>query len=160
MDAIFLDIKDIKGDSDIKGFEKQIEVLSFSHGVAAQVTGDVSNEQRTSGKPMHQDFSLTKYADTSSPLLNQKCCEGANLGDVTVTIGRNDKGVILVLYTYIMKDVILSSVSIGGGGGGKPVESLTLNYSRIEWHYTSQKQEGGKEGEIVGKWDLSKNVAA
>ena len=161
MDAIFIDIKDIPGDSDIKGFEKKIEVLSFSHGVAAQVTGDVSNTNRTSGKPHHSDFSFTKYTDGASPLINQKCCEGANLGTVTVTVGRNDKGVVLPFLVFIMDNVVISNVSIGGGAGGdKPVESLSLNYSRIQWKYTSQKAEGGKEGEIVGQWNLATNEAA
>lgn len=160
MDAIFLDIKDIPGDSDISGFAKQIEVLSFSHGVAAQVTGDVSNTNRTSGRPMHQDFSLTKYVDKASPSLNQQCCEGKSIGKVTVTIGRNDDGEILPFLVYVLTDCVISSVSIGGGGGGKPVESVTLNYSKIEWKYTSQKETGGKEGEVVGKWDLAENKAA
>ena len=124
MDAIFIDIKDIEGDSDIAGFEKKIEVLSFSHGVAAQITGDVSNENRTSGRPMHQDFTISKYVDKATPKLNQKCCEGANLGLVTITVGRNDAGTILPFMVYILKDVVLSNVSIGGGTGGKPVETL------------------------------------
>jgi hypothetical protein len=42
MDAIFLDIPDIKGQSTIKGFEDKIEILSASHGVAMQITGSPS----------------------------------------------------------------------------------------------------------------------
>ena len=160
MDAIFIDIKDIEGDSDIAGFEKKIEVLSFSHGVAAQITGDVSNENRTSGRPMHQDFTISKYVDKATPKLNQKCCEGANLGLVTITVGRNDAGTILPFMVYILKDVVLSNVSIGGGTGGKPVETLSLNYSAVEWKYVVQKQEGGKEGEVVGKWSVAQNKSA
>jgi len=161
MDAIFIDIKDIEGDTDIAGFEKKIEVLSFSHGVAAQVTGDVSNENRTSGRPTHQDFTVTKFVDKATPKLNQKCCEGANLGEVTVTVGRNDAGTLLPFLIYKLKDCVISSDSIGGGsGGGKPVETLTLNYSRVEWKYVVQKQAGGKEGEVVGMWDVAANKAA
>jgi len=59
MDAIFLDIPDIKGQSTIKGFEDKIEVLSASHGVAMQITASPSATERTSGKPYHQDLTVS-----------------------------------------------------------------------------------------------------
>jgi type VI secretion system secreted protein Hcp len=157
MEAIFLKIDSIKGDSDVDGHKEEIELLSFSHGVAQQVTGDVSNTQRTSGRPMHQDMVVTKYVDKSSPTINQNCCEAKNLGEVVLTITRNDEGNVLEFLVYKMKDVIISSVSTGGGGGGKPTETLSLNYSAISWTVTVQKKEGGKEGEVVGKWNLATN---
>lgn len=158
-DAIFLKIPDVPGDSTVANFADQIEVLSFNHGVSAQVTSDVSNQNRTSGRPMHQDFTLTKFLDKSSPLLNQKCCMGSVLGEVVVTVGRNDAGEILELVTYTLSDVVISSVSVGGGGGGKPVETVSLNYSAITWTYVVQAEGGGGDGNVVGAWDLSENTA-
>jgi type VI secretion system secreted protein Hcp len=157
MEAIFMNISSIKGDSDVDGHKEEIELLSFSHGVAQQVTADVSNTQRTSGRPNHQDMVVTKYVDKSSPTLNQNCCEGKNIGEVKVTITRNDEGTVLDFLVYTMKDVVISSVSTGGGGGGKPVETVSLNYSAISWTVVVQKKEGGKEGEVVGKWNLATN---
>ncbi|MFL6606771.1 MAG: type VI secretion system tube protein Hcp, partial [Pseudomonas sp.] len=44
MDAIILDLGgDIKGYSLLEGFTDKIEVMSYSHNVAMQVTNDVSN---------------------------------------------------------------------------------------------------------------------
>ncbi|MCF3991154.1 type VI secretion system tube protein Hcp, partial [Pseudomonas aeruginosa] len=44
MDAIILDFgSDIKGDSLLVGYENKIEIMSYSHNVAMQVTNDVSN---------------------------------------------------------------------------------------------------------------------
>ena len=157
MDTMLLNIKDVPGTSQMTGFEKQIEVLSFSHGVAMQVTGDVSNTERTSGKPRMQDFHLTKYVDKSTPLLNQKCCEATNLGEVKLTIGRNDAGAVIPFIIYTLSDCIVSSVSVGGGGGDKPVENLSLNFSGIKWDYTSQKEAGGKDGVVAGSWDVAAN---
>lgn len=150
-------IKDVPGTTELTGYEKQIEVLSYSHGVAMQVTGDVSNTERTSGKPRMQDFHVTKYIDKSTPLLNQKCCEANNLGEVLLTVARNDAGAVIPFIVYTLSDVVISSVSVGGGGGDKPVESLSLNFSSIKWDYTAQKEEGGKDGVVAGGWDVAAN---
>jgi type VI secretion system secreted protein Hcp len=150
----------IDGTSTMEGYAKQIELLSFSHGVAMQITGDISNTERTSGKPNHQDFTITKYLDQASPKLNEACCKGDNFTSVEVVVARNDKGAVLPLIKYTLKNVVLSSVSIGGGGGDKPVETVTLNYNHITWDFTTQKSEGAKEGHVDTKWDLAKNKAA
>ena len=149
----------IEGTSSLDKYAKQIELLSFSHGVAMQITGDISNTERTSGKPNHQDFTVTKYLDLASPKLNEGCCKGDNFAEVLITIARNDKGAVLPLITYTMKNVVISSISVGGGGGDKPVETVTLNYNHITWNFTAQKPEVGKEGNIPGKWNLSTNKA-
>jgi type VI secretion system secreted protein Hcp len=52
---------------------------------------------------------------------------------------------------------VLSSVSVGGGGGDKPVESVSLNYASIKWDYTAQKEDGGKAGVVSGSWDVGAN---
>jgi type VI secretion system secreted protein Hcp len=148
-----------KGESNLDGFKEKIELLSFSHGVAMQITGDISNSERTSGKPNHQDFTVTKYLDAASPVLNQSCCEGKAYPKVDIIIGRNDKGAVVELMRYTMKNALISSVSIGGGGGDKPVETLTLNYNQISWNFTSQMAETGKKGNVPGMWNLSTNKA-
>src|ERR671928_2090376 len=92
----------IPGTSTMKDVVGQIELLSFSHGVAMQITGDVSNTERTSGKPNHQDMTVTKYLDAASPVLNQGCCEGKAYPKVDIIIGRNDNGAVVELMRYTM----------------------------------------------------------
>jgi type VI secretion system secreted protein Hcp len=156
MDAIILDMgPDVRGESTQGNYAGKIDLLSFSHGVAMQITGDISNSERTSGKPNHQDMTVTKYLDSASPVLNQSCCEGKTFPQVEIIIGRNDHGAVVELMRYTMKNVLISSVSIGGGGGDKPVETLTLNYNHITWNYSQQKSKDTAEG----KWNLSTNSA-
>jgi type VI secretion system secreted protein Hcp len=158
MDVIILDMGDKpEGESSLKGFEKKMELLSFSHGVAMQITGDLSNTERTSGKPNHQDLTITKYLDAASPVLNQSCCQGKGFPKVDIVIGRNDSGAVIELMRYTLKNVLISSISVGGGGGDKPVETVTLNYNDIAWTYTSQKATVGKNGVVEGTWNLATN---
>jgi type VI secretion system secreted protein Hcp len=159
MDMILMKVPGVTGTSMVKGFVGQIELMSYSHGISMQVTGDVSNAERTSGKPRHQDFHVTKYMDQSSPTLYQKLCQGADLGAVIVTVGRNDNGNIIPLIVYTFGQAMLSSVSVGGGGGDKPVESLSINYGSIKWDYQAQKETGGKGGTASTSWNVADNSA-
>ena len=87
MDVLIMDMgSDVKGESNLTDFKDKMELLSFSHGVAMQITGDVSNSERTSGKPNHQDMTVTKYLDAASPVLNQSCCEGKPFPQVDIII--------------------------------------------------------------------------
>jgi type VI secretion system secreted protein Hcp len=123
-----------------------------------QITGDLSNSERTSGKPNHQDMTVTKYLDGASPVLNQSCCQGKGFAQVDIIIGRNDSGKVIELMRYTMKNVLVSSISVGGGGGDKPVETLTLNYNDMAWKFTSQNASIGQKGVVNGTWNLATNA--
>lgn len=159
MDVIILDMgSSITGESSLTNYTGKMELLSFSHGVAMQITGDISNTERTSGKPNHQDMTVTKYLDAASPVLSQNCCQGTGFPQVDIIIGRNDSGKVIELMRYTMKNVLISSISVGGGGGDKPVETVTLNYNDIAWKFTSQKSSVGQNGVVNGTWNLATNA--
>ena len=161
MDAIILDLgADIKGDSLLEGFTDKIELMSYSHNVSMQVTNDVSNSERTSGRPNIGEFTVTKFIDTSTPTLNEYCCAGKPITEVKITIGRNaaeGSGQILAFIVYTLTNVVFSNVSVSGGTGGKPVETLSMNFTKIKWELTAQKDDGTKEGTAASTWDLAAN---
>jgi type VI secretion system secreted protein Hcp len=160
MDTILLSIPDIKGETTLKGFEDKIQLLSFSHGVSMQITSDVSNSERTSGRPNHQDLTVSKYVDLASCPMIAACNAGTNLKTVTLTVGRNDAGVVLPYLVFTLENVIVSSVSVSSGAGDRPCETISLNYTKIKWDFTQQKPDTGKKGNNGAVWDLAKNVAA
>ena len=158
MDSILLDIPSIPGQSTVKNYEKKIELLSMSHGVAMQITGDISNQERTSGKPNHQDVTVSKYVDISTCPLIAACNAATNLATCTITIGRNDAGAFLPYLVITMDNVLVSSDSISSGSGDKPTETVTFNYTRITWSFTEQKPASGKEGNNGAIWSLATNT--
>jgi type VI secretion system secreted protein Hcp len=161
MDSIILDLgKDIKGECTLEGYTDKIELMSYSHNVSMQVTNDVSNSERTSGKPFIGEMSVTKFVDVSTPTLNEYCCGGKAIATATVIVGRNageSEGKIMPFITYTLSNVILSNVSVSGGSGGKPVETLSLNFTKIKWELTAQKDDGAKEGTAASTWDIAAN---
>lgn len=154
MDFIILDLGDgFKGDSLVPGYEGKIDIMSYSHNVAMQVTNDASNAERTSGKPHVGEFTLTKFVDRCSADLNVYCCAGKPIASAIIMVGRSDDesiGPVQALITYTLADVIISNVSVSGGAGGKPVETLSLNFTKITWLL-------GGSGHGASSWDLAAN---
>jgi type VI secretion system secreted protein Hcp len=136
-----------------------IEILSFSHGVAQQITGDQSNTKRTSGKPNHQDFTVTKYLDIATPKLVDFCNQAKNIPTIKVTVGQNDAGKVTKIFVYEITNALVSSISIGGGGGGKPQETVTFNYTKMSWTYVQQKSDVTDAGNAAATWNLATNAA-
>ena len=120
MDVLILDCGDsIKGECTLTNYVGKIELLSYSLGVAQQITGDQSDAKRISGKPNHQDFTVTKYQDLASCNLINNCNTATTIPTVTVTVGQNDNGNVTPTWVYVLTNALISSISVGGGGGGK-----------------------------------------
>jgi type VI secretion system secreted protein Hcp len=156
MDYIVLDLgSDVVGDCQLEGNTGKIQCLSYSHGVTQPLTVDVSNNKRTSGKPMIQDFVLTKLFDKASPVLNYNCCIGKNHPTAIITIFQMDEATQTPkkYIEYTLTNALVSSVSVGGGGG-VPSETLTLNFSKIKWWYMSQENAADQKGNLAYEYDL------
>lgn len=54
-----------------------IELVSLHQGMKQQVTTDVSNQARTSGRPVITEFTLVKYVDKTSVKLYDYCLRAA-----------------------------------------------------------------------------------
>ena len=152
----------VAGESTDSEHPGQMEILSFSHGQHQSVVGTTSSAGgRTAERVNHQDFSVTKYMDKSTPVLNQSCSEGEHFKKLTFQLYRStaDAGKPVKYMEYILTDAIISSYSVGGGGGDIPVENLSFNYESIKWAYIPQKKEapGGPDTAIPGGWSLKQN---
>jgi type VI secretion system secreted protein Hcp len=160
MDVLILDCSaaSIEGECLLTGYEKKIEVLSYSTGMAMQITGDQSNTKRTSGKPNIQDFTVTKFQDLATNKFVDFCLNAKPISKMTITVGQNDAGKVTKIYVYEFDNVIVSSYSVGGGGGGKPTETLTFNFTKLTWTYTAQKTEVSEAGNSPVTWDITKNT--
>jgi type VI secretion system secreted protein Hcp len=113
---------------------------------------------------VHQDFTFSKYLDIASPTLNLKCSGGDNIELIELTVYQADKadGDMIQYYKVSFSDCIITNVSVSGGSGGRPVETLTFNYRKIKWSYAQQGQPSpaGKKGNVEAGWNLEQNSKA
>jgi len=154
----FLKIDGIKGESTDDKHKDWIEILSYNWGCSQQA----SASQSTSGGGTTQradfsDFSIVKTLDSATPMLFKACAKGDHIKEVVLELCRagGDK---LKFMEYKMSNVIISNVSVGGGGGGDSTENIAFNYGKIEQTYTKQKRaDGTGGGNVPAGWDLEAN---
>ncbi|MGI4859074.1 MAG: Hcp family type VI secretion system effector [Janthinobacterium lividum] len=159
MDTIVLSIDSISGNSTLKEFPGKIIVDSFSHGVAFPLGMDVANTERTKGRPVFSEISLSKMTDVSTPAIYMACAAGTKLGDATLNIGRNEGGKFMPLVKYVLGNAMISNINTSGGGGGA-MDSFSINFTKITIEYSQQNPDASKKGSSTFGWDISTNSAS
>jgi type VI secretion system secreted protein Hcp len=142
---MYLKIGDVKGSCADVEHADWIEVTSFSTGVA----NSINCVEKVQGNPggeacSHQDISLTKVVDKTSPQLAAYCSVGKMWKDAVIDVFEEKD----LLYQIILSNVALSSVSLSGGTGDVPYENLVLAFSKITWKYKTEADQ---------YWDLVEN---
>jgi len=163
MENIYLKLHGIKGDSTSEQGKDMIEILSFSHGVSMPVNASHgSGVSVKHGRTDHQDIVISKHLDSATPKLNAFCSGGDLIDEADIHFWAADKasGKPVDYYHVHVKNVIVTSVSISGGGDSLPIETVTLHYQNIKWTYKPLKKEkGGSKGAISEQWSLEHNHA-
>lgn len=157
---LFIKIDGIDGESTDDKHAKWIEPESFSFGavqpgnVRASALGGAGIE-----RVEHNDLSFSKLIDSASPKIYDACCKGTISKTVTIEAWR--AGGEKTKYMEIkLEQVLITSYSLGGGSGGFPSESITMNFGKITLTYFQQKRDsGGASGQVMAGWDLVGNKA-
>lgn len=139
----------IDGGTTMSGHEKEIEVVSWSHGFSQPASSVRSAAGGgTIEKADHADFSFTKYMDSATDDLLKYCWNGKHIGKAVFTAYRADGDATPgAMYLQIeMESVVVSSYSTGGGGGDIPTESISLGYNKVTYTYKGQDKDKGAEG--------------
>lgn len=160
MEQIFLKVDGLKGESTSENGKEEIEVLSYSHGIMMPVTHSVSGGQRTHGRAQVQDFTINKHVDATSPVFMKYCADGTDIKNITLRHLRADNvsGKAVPLFTIQMHDVLVTSVS--GGGSDQPMESISFNFSKVDWTYGAQTVDAKVKGQVATSYDIGKAKTA
>jgi len=148
---IFAKIGDIKGESLDSKHKDEVEVLSWSWGVAqsGSITGGGGQ-----GKASFNDFHFTHPIDKSSPVLMKACATGSHIKDATITVRKAGKGQQEYLIIK-MTDIIITGVSPSGSGdSAATAESVALQFAKVELEYKPQKADGSLDAGVFFKYDI------
>jgi type VI secretion system secreted protein Hcp len=156
---IFLKLDGIKGEAQDSKHKEEIDILAWSWGMAQSGTTHMGSGSG-SGKVSVQDLSVTKYVDKTSPTLSQHCCNGKHISKGQLIVRK--AGEKPLEYIKIdMEDIIVTHVSLGGSGGeDRLTESVTLNFGKFKYVYTTQAKDGSAGPEVEMKWHIAQNTPA
>jgi len=153
--SMFIKIQDHPGESEDDDHKEWIDVLSWSWGMSQSANTHMGGGGGQSQASV-QDMSVVKFVDKSSPALQGSCLNGKHIPKAELhctKAGGDNKA--LEYIKIVMEDVIISSVSTGGSGGeDRMTENVSLNFAKVEYHYTVQTVKGGAGAKPNSKWDI------
>ncbi|MBW4024269.1 MAG: type VI secretion system tube protein Hcp [Proteobacteria bacterium] len=161
--AIYMKLSTIDGPVTQKGFEKQIELNAVQLGASREIPQQTKNLQnRAIAEVNIAALSIQKEWDgVSSAKLFESICKGdTNLSATLSFTSQTDAGSLTYL-TVQLTSVGLSSYSFSGvGGGGLPMESIGLSFTKIEvTPYTVGSDKKPVKGGVV-QFDLATGVSS
>ena len=140
-----------------------IELVSIHQGMKQQITTDVSNSARTSGRPVVTEFTCVKYVDKLSVKFYDYCLRAATLGKgptnpTMIYICRNSGDVLLNLMTFALKDTLISEIQMQSHPNDMPTEQFKLSFTEVTWTFTVQNNDMSAGGNITTGWSLARNA--
>jgi type VI secretion system secreted protein Hcp len=152
----FLKIDGIEGESGDAKHKNEIDIMSWSWG-ESNSGSHAYGGGGGAGKVSMQDFSFTMTVNKSSPKLVLACASGQHIKNALLTCrkaGKEQQEYLKIKFT----DLLVSSFQTGGSSGAEvPVDSISLNFAKIEYEYYPQKEDGTLGAKVPVHWDLKQN---
>ncbi|MES2192366.1 MAG: type VI secretion system tube protein Hcp [Pseudomonadota bacterium] len=147
----------------LKSIGQCIEIVSMHQGMKQQMTTDVSNSARTSGRPVITEFTCVKYVDKNSVKMFDLCLRAKPLGSgkdqpTKLYIARNSGEQTANIITIWLRDAMVSEVQLQTHPDDMPTEQFKLNFTEILWYYTMQRADTGiVMGKRMSGWSMARN---
>lgn len=155
---IHLKIDTIPGNSEIKGFENQIQIEEFSWGMD-QTTSFSHSTGGGAGKVKVGDLKFTHLVDKATPKLMIACCTGQHIKDAVLTCRKAGGDSAVDFLKITLQDVIVSSVSPSGTKDDTPREAVSLAFADFKVEYQEQDNKGAKKGgPVIAGFSIQKNA--
>ena len=169
---IFLKVDGIDGESVDAHHAREIDVLSYGHGLSQPPATSVGSGGASAGRAAFTSVRFRKAIDKASVSLMLACATGKHIKDALFTFRRTGTGA--EFYKVKLSDVLVTAVAqVAGTGEQYPLsfkaldvgsdragflDEVTLDYSKIEWEYRPVNPKGSLGSPVKGGGDLKKNA--
>lgn len=145
-----------KGNVTAKAYEGWIELDTFNFGVGRAISmeaGAIANREST--RPSISEVSVSKGLDAASGLLFKSSVTGDSGVKVLIHVVQTGADAVEKYAVYELEDCIISSYSVNAGAGGKPTESISLSFAKIEADLTHADKTNANTQNLLVGYDLT-----
>ena len=144
---IYVQYGTIKGNVTEKGHTEWVEVGSFQYGVGRGIGSPVGKAaNREASAPSISEITVSKEMDKSSFAWMQEALKGKGVV-CTIHFCSVDADQLRMYAEYKLENCMISGYSVNSGGD-RPSESISINFTKIEYKYTPF-DDTGKQGKAV-----------
>jgi type VI secretion system secreted protein Hcp len=139
-----------------------VELVSINQGIQQQVTTDVSNSARTSGRPQITDFTCVKYVDRTSPKMYDFCLRARPLDSdpkqpCIIYVLRNSGDRMNMIMKFELRATLISEIQFQSHPNDMSTEQFKLNFTEVTWVHQIQGSRMQNKGHTAAGWSVAKN---
>jgi type VI secretion system secreted protein Hcp len=151
--AIYLKYEGIDGEATEHGHKKWIEISSFQFGIGRSIhTRTGASQSREHSEPTVSEVTISKHLDHASPKLFVESCTGSKGKKVEIDIVTTGQESEIPVH-YTLEHTLISNYHVSTGGD-KPMESLSLNFTKLEMKYTPYTEDHKAGSPVAVHYDI------
>jgi type VI secretion system secreted protein Hcp len=156
LQAMYIQIDGIKGESMDKAHKDWIDVLSFGYAVS-QSSSMSSGGGGGTGRANFSDLVFTHYCDIATPNLMQYCAKGTHISKVVVSCTKAGGGQ-QEYFKITLNQVFITHVRIvGATNSPRVIEEVGMSYEKIEVETKKQNPDGSMGAGPTAMWNVKEN---
>ncbi len=151
---IYMHYEGIDGDVSAAGHEKWIELQSVGMGVGRHITNPSGRGvDREASAPSLSEITVTKMTDAASANLFRASLFGEGK-KVKIDFCKTDKDALEPYLQLELENTLVSNYSVSSAGD-RPMESLSLNYTKITYNNVGMGAVNETGQPDRAEWDLA-----
>jgi type VI secretion system Hcp family effector len=135
--------------------KKLIEIETFS--MKNEVTSAADDGGQTNETVKLGDIEVTRRFDKASIAMINKMVGGGTLGTVKIYFLKPsavDGSAQVVFMTHTLTNAIISNHAFTGGEDDPPAETISFSFSRVDWEYKMQGEDGTLRGRVAAGFNV------
>jgi type VI secretion system secreted protein Hcp len=162
----FLKVDGIPGESKDSVHKNEIELITF-YASSSQAGTMATGGGGGGGKMAAQDKHVVMYVNKACPQLMLACATGKHIKEAVISVRKAGTGPKpgtpqQDYMTITLSNVLISRFEADGHPEkyGLPFCDISLNYSKIEYKYREQNNDGSLQPGVITMWDLAQGSGA